>query len=138
MYKCIVVGVDIGNLDKAEHILKKASTLLDAGGEIIALTVVEEVPSYVSVELPPDLLDNAVCDSKLQLQALKTRTGIDMEIEIRLGPTAREILDCAADHGADLIIVASHLPDFSNYFIGATADRIVRHATCSVLVDRSA
>lgn len=39
-------------------------------------------------------------------------------------------------HKADLIIIASHTPDFSNYFIGATADRVVRHAKCSVLVDR--
>jgi nucleotide-binding universal stress UspA family protein len=138
MYRCIIVGVDIGNLQKAERILHKAKSLLDVGGRIVALTVVEEMPGYVTVELPPDLLDNAVCDSKLQLEALKTRTGIDMAVEIRLGPTAREILGCATDHAADLIIVASHLPDFSNYFIGATADRVVRHATCSVLVDRSA
>ena len=26
--------------------------------------------------------------------------------------------------------------DFSNYFIGSTADRVVRHATCALLVDR--
>ncbi len=46
------------------------------------------------------------------------------------------ILAAAEAHGADLIILASHIPDFSNYFIGATADRVVRHAKCSVLVDR--
>ena len=37
---------------------------------------------------------------------------------------------------ADLILIASHVPDFGNYFIGATADRVVRHSKCSVLVDR--
>ena len=136
MYKRIIVAVDIGSLDKGEHILHKAKSLLDTNGEIIALTVVEDMPGFVTVELPPDLLDNAVCDSTLQLKALQARTGIAMEIEIRLGPTAREILACATDHAADLIIVASHMPDFSNYFIGATADRVVRHCKCSVLVDR--
>jgi nucleotide-binding universal stress UspA family protein len=33
-------------------------------------------------------------------------------------------------------MIASHIPDIYNYFIGATADRVVRHAKCSVLVDR--
>ena len=58
------------------------------------------------------------------------------QIEIRQGSAAREILAAAEQQGADLIVVASHVPDMSNYFIGATADRIVRHAACSVLIDR--
>ena len=48
----------------------------------------------------------------------------------------RRVVDVAEKEGADLIIIASHRPDFTNYLIGATADRVVRHATCSVLVDR--
>ena len=33
-------------------------------------------------------------------------------------------------------MIASHKPGFSDYFIGSTAARIVRHAQCSVLVTR--
>ena len=58
------------------------------------------------------------------------------DIEISQSAKKREILDVASSEQADLILIASHRPDFTNYLIGATADRIVRHATCSVLVDR--
>ena len=67
---------------------------------------------------------------------LRKRHGLDAELEVRQGAPARELLAAAAEHKADLIVLASHRPDLSNYFLGATADRVVRHAQCSVLVDR--
>jgi nucleotide-binding universal stress UspA family protein len=57
-------------------------------------------------------------------------------VDIRTGPPASCILAAADEHQADLVIVASHVPNISNYFFGATADRVVRHAKCSVLVER--
>ena len=57
-------------------------------------------------------------------------------VEVRNGSPATAIIAAAEERRADLIIIASHIPDIYNYFIGATADRVVRHAKCSVLVDR--
>ncbi len=136
MYKKIVVPVDVGALDKGEKILQKAAALLDAGGEIVILNILEDMPGYLAIDLPVDLMENALNENKAKLVQLKEKTGIAAKVEIRSGAAAREILAAAQDHGADLIIVASHTPDISNYFIGATADRVVRHAKCSVLVDR--
>lgn len=136
MYKKIIVPVDCGQLDKGEKILKKAAALLDTGGEIVLLTVVEDMPGYMAIDLPADIIQNAIKDGKAKLVELKEKTGIAAEVEIRTGAPAREILSAAQEHGADLVIVASHVPDFSNYFIGATADRVVRHSKCAVLVDR--
>jgi nucleotide-binding universal stress UspA family protein len=136
MYKKIVVPVDMSAIEKGEKIIRKASGLLDAGGEIVLLNVVEQLPGYIAIDLPVDLIENAIKDGKAKLVELKERTGIQATVEIRSGPPAREILACAEEHHADLIIVASHTPDFTNYFIGATADRVVRHAKCSVLIDR--
>lgn len=136
MYRKIIVPIEIGNIDKGEKILRKAASLLDAGGEIIVLNVVEDVPTYVAVELPVSIVEDAMKDGRERLEGLVVRTGIPATVEIRNGPPANGILSTAESYGADLIIVASHVPDFSNYFIGATADRIVRHAKCSVLVDR--
>ena len=136
MYKKIIVPIEIGALDRGEKAFRKASTLLDTGGEIMLLNVVEDVPTYVAIDLPTELIQNAIDDAEQKLGMLIRTSGIPARIEIGHGRPAHSILAAAETHGADLIIVASHVPDFSNYFIGATADRVVRHAKCSVLVDR--
>lgn len=136
MYRKIIVAIALGRLDRGENILRKAASLLDEGGEIVALNVVEDVPTYVAIELPANMLEDALKDSRDKLEGLVATTGIAAKIDIRNGPPAKAIIAAAESHGADLIILASHIPDFSNYFIGATADRVVRHAKCSVLVER--
>jgi universal stress protein F len=136
MYKSIVVAVDIARIDKAERILGRARTLIDSGGRITLVNVVEELPTYLSIDLPTDLLMQGRAESETRLRDLRDRLQADAAIDIRIGSPAHEILASAAANQADLIIIASHMPDFSNYLLGATADRVVRHAKCSVLVDR--
>jgi nucleotide-binding universal stress UspA family protein len=136
MYKKIIVPVDPAAVDIGERILTKAKSLLDAGGEIVLLTIIEDIPGYLAIDVPVDLIEGAINDAKAKLVTLKEKTGVTAHIEIRSGAPAREILATAEEHKADLIIVGSHVPDFSNYFIGATADRVVRHSKISVLVDR--
>lgn len=55
---------------------------------------------------------------------------------VGLGSVYREILRIAREIDADLIVMASHRPEMKDYLIGPNAARIVRHATCSVLVVR--
>jgi len=52
------------------------------------------------------------------------------------GSIYQEILACAKEIGADLIVMASHRPDLADYLIGPNASRVTRHADCSVLVVR--
>lgn len=136
MYKTILVAVDIAQMDKAERILQKAKQLSASGGRILLVNVVEELPAYVVSDLSVDMLVDARKTAETELAELCDRSGVTADIEIRQGAPAREILAAAEETKADLIIVASHVPDLSNYIIGATADRIVRHAKCSVLIDR--
>ncbi|GAA3064123.1 universal stress protein [Rhizobium viscosum] len=136
MYKKIIVPVEIGGIEKGEKIFRKAAMLLDNGGEIILLNVVEDIPTYVAIELPGNVVEGAMKEGRDRLNELVAKTGIPATVEVRNGPPADGILAAAESHGADLIMIASHIPDFYNYFIGATADRVVRHARCSVLVDR--
>ena len=107
------------------------------GGDIVDYDrVVTPFSGYLASDRPVDLMENALNENKAQLVQMKEKLGVAAKVEIRSGAAAREILAAAQEHEADLIIVASHTPDISNYFIGATADRVVRHAKCSVLVDR--
>lgn len=136
MYKKIIVPVEMGQIEKGEKILAKAKALLDEGGEIVLVNIVETVPSYIAIDLPVDFMDLSVKDAEAKLAALDTKITAGAKKVVRVGPAAREIMDLAEKEKADLIIIASHRPDFTNYLIGATADRVVRHAKCSVLVDR--
>ena len=136
MYNRILVPVDLSNMEKAERTVGKAQSLLNDAGTIILLNVVEQLPAYLAIDVPMDIVDTAVRDAKDKLETLRQRSGKVGGVEIRSGAPAREILQFAEEMGADLVIIASHTPDFSNYFIGSTADRVVRHAKCSVLVER--
>ena len=136
MYKKIVVPVDLGQMEKGEKILAKAQALLDQGGELVLVNIVETLPSYLTIDLPADFIDVSVKDATERLAALDAKLSASARQIVRVGSPAREIVDVAEKEGADLIIIASHRPDLTNYLIGATADRVVRHARCSVLVDR--
>ena len=56
---------------------------------------------------------------------------------VRIGIPHEEILDQAAIFAPDLIVVGSTATEgFTRFLLGSTAERVVRHASCSVLVAR--
>jgi universal stress protein F len=136
MYKKIIVTVDMCDFGKAQHILQRAAALCDDGGDMIVLTVVEDVPSYIVIDIPQDLVTDAIRSAEEKLVDVCRLMKLTAFVDIRTGPPASCILAAAEEHKADLVIIASHVPNISNYFFGATADRVVRHAKCSVLIDR--
>jgi nucleotide-binding universal stress UspA family protein len=136
MYRKIVVPVEMGQLEKGEKILRKAMALKDEGGEIILLNVAENIPGYLTIDVPANFIDTNVKDAEERLKALGESCGAKAEVLVRVGAPAREIIAAADELAADLVIIASHRPNLSNYLLGSTADRVVRHANCSVLVDR--
>jgi nucleotide-binding universal stress UspA family protein len=136
MYKKIIVPVEMGQLEKGEKILKKAKALLDEGGEIVLLNVAENIPGYLTIDLPPDFIGTSVREAEERLKSLAATFDLDPHVMVKVGSPAREIIAAADELSADLIIIASHRPNLTNYLLGSTADRVVRHANCSVLVDR--
>ena len=134
MYKHIIVAVDLSHGDAGKALIDKAKALVDAGGVIRLLHVLEDVPSYIAAELPRDLNDRRQAEAKVELGVMAE--GANLVNEIRTGAAASQILQCAEDNDADLIMIASHRPGLSDYFIGSTAARVVRHAQCSVLISR--
>jgi threonine synthase len=62
---------------------------------------------------------------------------IEVAHSVGHGTIYKEILATAERIGADLIVMASHRPAQSDYLLGPNAARVVRHATCSVLVVRA-
>jgi len=74
--------------------------------------------------------------ARKKLQKIAAKAGVDVKIDIRTSHAASAILESVKKHDADLIIVASHKPGLSDYFLGSTAARVVRHARVPVFVNR--
>lgn len=136
MYSKIVVAVDISHGELGQMLLDKAAQLLDDGGEVRLLHVLDEVPSYIAAELPQDLGERRHAEARMELKSMAQGASIPVTVEVRSGAASGQILQCAEDCGAELVMIASHRPGLSDYFIGSTAARVVRHAQCSVLISR--
>jgi nucleotide-binding universal stress UspA family protein len=56
---------------------------------------------------------------------------------VRIGDPGHEIADCAAEIGADLVVISSHgRKGVKRLLIGSVAERVVRLSHCPVLVLR--
>jgi nucleotide-binding universal stress UspA family protein len=76
-----------------------------------------------------------------QLQAAAERVarpaGVAMHVELLQGNVAKRLVEYAADGGFDLLALGqSGQSAVWGRFLGTTADKVVRHAPCSVLVVR--
>ena len=136
MYNSILIPVDLANVANVNFLIDHASVYSSSNSKIILLNVVEEIPSWAAVELPRGILDKSVQSSLEKLTALAASSSIEVEVEVRVGHPYQTILEVAEEKSAELIIVASHQPELQNYFLGSTAAKVVRHATCSVMVVR--
>jgi len=136
MYRTIVIPIDLAQEEKGRHIVDLAKKLGGDEARFILTNVLEELPGYVAVELPAGLIERSCEEAQVKLETIVADAGIEAEIVLRIGHPGNEILQLAEEKNADLIMVASHRPGLQDYFIGSTAGRVVRHATCSVLVVR--
>ncbi|MBU0726324.1 MAG: universal stress protein [Alphaproteobacteria bacterium] len=136
MFKHILVPIDLAQAEKAQAMLDRARLLADQGARITVVHVVKDLPSYVRAELPQGLVEKNTRLARQDIEKLVQESGTVAGIEICEGDAAQEILALADSSKADLILIASHKPGLQDYLLGSTAARVVRHASCSVLVLR--
>jgi universal stress protein F len=136
MFKTILVPIDMAHVVEGKANIDIAAQHAAAGAKIILLNVVEEIPPWAAAELPTNLIPESLSRAKAELGAVAKATGQTLEVEVRDGRSYKTILDVAKEKKVDLIIIASHRPGLQDYFLGSTAAKVVRHATCSVLVMR--
>jgi len=135
MYNSIIVATDFSNEESTIQTLKKASKLSEQGN-IYLLHVIEDIPTYALSDIAYDLNIDQTPHSKKILDKLRDKSGISAEIEIRKGGSYQEIIESIKEHDSDLVIINSHRPGLKDYLLGSTASKVVRHAPCSVLVER--
>ena len=133
MYKHVLVPIAGDQSPTTESALKAARALAKPDGKISALTVLEAIPAMVELELPDGIIEE---NRKILLQTLKATVGEGVDAEVVTGHAARTINEYADTHDVDCIVIASHQPGLADYFLGSTANHVVRHAHCAVHVVR--
>lgn len=138
MYKSIIVAVALFNKGAtSRELIRKANKLVDPDGSITLVHVLDEVPAYLAAAVAKEQLLEHRKAIREQLESLAASAKAKrVDVDIRGGRPSDNILSCAGDCHADLIMLASHKPGVSDYFIGSTAARVVRHSPVSVLVSR--
>ncbi len=136
MYNSILIPIDMAHAEKGKHSLKAATTLAGKDTKVRLVNVVEDIPTFIAAQLPSGVIDKARDEASEGLKAFANAAGLKADTEVRSGRPHSAILSAAEDCEADLIIIGSHRPGMADYLLGSTAGRVVRHATCSVLVMR--
>lgn len=136
MYDTILVPIDLTDSSKTELMIGTARQLANPNALIVLTHVVEDIPAYITTELPRDVLESRWEDARRGMDEVAASVGGRVEVEVRGGHPANTILEVAEEKGAQVIVIASHRPGLQDYLIGSTAARVVRHARCSVFVLR--
>ena len=147
--KHVLAPVDLIHESSWRRVLPQAFNLAKAmGGQVTIMTVVPEVMGGLdwryairgetggSQELDIDgLLKEAV--ERLKRVGRETAPkGAGFEALARYGVVYEAILDVAQELPASQIVMAAQRPKLADYMLGENTSRVVRHASCSVLVVR--
>jgi nucleotide-binding universal stress UspA family protein len=103
------------------------------------LALVHVVQAYVAVPemVPVEVVSTRDAESDLERLRQLTCEGVQSRAIVRVGLPHREITKAAQEFGSDLIILSTHgHTGLAHVLLGSTAERVVRHAPCPVLVVR--
>lgn len=135
MYKNILVPVIFDEKHDTQASYLAARALADDDAKYTVLHVMEAIPPYAETQIPAEILADTRSEIEHKLKE-SARALPGAKAQLVSGHAGRQIVDYAEEHGIDCIIVASHRPGFEDFFLGSTADRVVRHAKCAVHVIR--
>jgi nucleotide-binding universal stress UspA family protein len=140
--KTIVVGTD--GSETASQALRQAADLAKSTGAKLHIVSAYSPASGIKVEGAPDRASWMVgpdtqVDSVLDEAAGSLHAqGIEAERHARKGDPADALLNVAAEHDADLIVVGNKgMTGAKRFLLGSVPDKISHHAPCSVLIVRT-
>ena len=138
--KTILVATDFS--ETSYQAFDHARELAEKFGATLILVHVEEnrlpplILEYTDVDLA-EILEHQKDRARQQLAEVAPRLGEDVQIEVAVGTPHTEIVRLAAEREVDLIVIATHGRGVvSHAILGSTAERVLRHAPCPVLIVR--
>ena len=140
MFNDVLCAVDLGDEHSWKKALPKAIEMRGDNGNLHLLTVVPEFGlSMISQYFPDDFEDKTLAAAKDALRDFIDKNvpkDVSSRAIVAQGRAYEQILRIADEIGCDAIVMAAGNPDLAQYLLGPNASRVVRHATCSVLVVR--
>jgi len=143
-FERILCPVDFSKL--SNDLLERAGAAARAfGAELLAVHVIEPIlypVEYGMAPVPAGDLESKVSQTALErLEELvaesaggETRT----RCKVVLGRAESRIVDLVEEENADLIVMSTHgLTGIKHAFLGSVAERVVRQASCPVLIVKS-
>lgn len=147
MYHNIVVPLDGSEL--AEGVLPHIAAVVHSPAARIYLLSIAPPPKGAvqtggNVSPAALVMEEEACmerELRAYLQLIAERLaplGAEVQVHVRFGKQAEEILAFAGDVGADLITMSTHgRSGIGRWVFGSVADRVLRHSTCPVLLVRA-
>lgn len=141
MYKKILLPIDLHEDSSWRKALPAALALCKGfGAELHVLTIFPDLPvEAYRLNLPADTQTRLAHEAAQGLERFVAENipdAVSVFKHLETGRIDRSILETAERIGADLVVMASHRPEMSDFLLGANAARVVRHAAISVLVIR--
>jgi nucleotide-binding universal stress UspA family protein len=139
-FKTILVATDFGETSRLA--LEYARVLADRFDAGLRILHVVETPAPMGTELSlPDLTAanaRALQEAQQRLAEPMNRvTGDDVFGQVLVGNAASKIVEYAADHDVDLIVMGTHgRRALARLVMGSVAERVVRTAPCPVFTVR--
>lgn len=132
----ILVPTDFS--DAAENAARYAVALASSLGAEVVLIHAWQLSSYSSPD--SELARSMQADLERDLAELEAKLAeshVAITRHVRLGAPDSEILECAEEFGADLIVMGTTgKTGLEHFMLGSVAERIVRAAKCPVLTVR--
>lgn len=139
--KRILVPVDFSECS-SKAMQYAASFAKQFGAEIVLLHVIQSpVYSEGAVVAVTAMFDDAsirdAATKQLSEWRNRIRPGAAVKVNVRSGVPYHEIVQAAEETNTDLIVIGTQgRSGLARMFIGSTAERVVRHAPCPVMVVR--
>ncbi len=131
--------------DSSARATELAGKLVEPGGAGITLLHVIELPvSYSTPPLEPSFLESLDKQSARMLERwaadLRSKVSVPVTTTSSIGaPGGRTLATLDKDPTFDLVVMGSHgRSGLLRVLLGSSAETVVRHASCSVLVARAA
>ena len=139
MYKSILVAVDADEPASWADALPVAAELARCFSARLTLcSVVRDVEAELEAEWSPIGYREMLDLTRVRLAELASGIdGVAVGVEVGTGTIRGGIIEVARRVGADLIVLASHVPGMKDRVWAGNAARVARRADCSVLIVRT-
>ncbi len=138
--KKVVVPVDFSST--TDKVVDYAMTVADKlGAEVLFFHAINDFQGYDMMLVHPSFIGmtkDLEKESKERINSLveeykDRKNGVGGDVAI--GDAAEEIIKYAEEQNADMIIIGTHgVKGLEKILMGSTAERVVKNATCPVLV----